>query len=94
MFAQDNLDLERTGSNTPTYLRSQELRRSKHASGNREEQLQTWNSDPIPSESRDWLDEGLQGQAVHAENWQKHHFIAKEFIRKIYKLYQEETISR
>ena len=34
--SQDNLRLERTRSNTPKYLRSQEFRRFKHVSGNRE----------------------------------------------------------
>ena len=33
-----------------------------------ESYLQTWNFDPITSESRNWLDEDLQGQAVHAMN--------------------------
>ena len=41
----------------------------------------------IPSESRNWPDEDLQGQAVHAKNWrffqQKHYFIAKELMWKI-----------
>ena len=51
----------------PRYLRSQEFRRFEHASGNRV--FQTWNFDPIPSESRNWPDEDLQGQVVHAKNW-------------------------
>ena len=33
-----------------------------------ESDLQTWNFDPIPSESRNWPDEELQGQAVHEKN--------------------------
>ena len=34
---KDHLHVERTRSNTPRYLRSQELRRFKYACGNREE---------------------------------------------------------
>ena len=30
--------------------------------------LQTWNFDSISSESRNWPDENLQGQAVHTKN--------------------------
>ena len=32
-----------------------------------ESKLQTWNFDPIPSKSRNWPDEDLQGQTVHAK---------------------------
>ena len=31
--------------------------------------LQTWDFDPISSESRNWPNEEFQGQAVHAKNW-------------------------
>ena len=34
-----------------------------------ESNLQTWNFDPIPSESRNWTDENLQGKAVHENNY-------------------------
>ena len=54
--------------------------------------LQTWSLDPIPSESRNWPDEELQGQTQYmqrieefkydAQLEQKHHFITKEFINK------------
>ena len=56
--------------------------------------FQTWNFDPLPYESRNWPDKELQGQTVHekkiefkydAQPGQKHHFIAKEFIKKINK---------
>ena len=57
--------------------------------------LQTWNFDPIPSESRNWPDEDLYKDKQQMERIkdfkydaqpeQKHHFIAKEFIKKINK---------
>ena len=33
-----------------------------------ESKLQMWDFDPIPSESRNWPNEELQGRAVHATN--------------------------
>ena len=68
LFAEDSLSLERTKSNTPKYMGSQN---SDVSSMPRETEsnLQTWNFDPIPSESRNWPDERIQGQAVHAKNW-------------------------
>ena len=54
----------------------------------------TWNFDPIPSESRNWPDENLPGQAVHTKNSrilnhdaqssQTHHSITEEVIKKMY----------
>ena len=53
-----------------------------------ESNLKTWNFHPIPSESRNWPDENLQGQAVHTKNSrilkhdaqpsQTHHSITKK----------------
>ena len=61
-----------------------------------ESNLQTWNFDSIPVESRNWPDEDLQGQ-VHEKNSrilkydaqpsQTHHCIAKEVIKNINKMY-------
>ena len=64
LFAKDNLSLERTKSNTPKYMG---LQNSDVSSMPRETEsnLKTWNFDPIPSESRNWPDESLQGQAAH-----------------------------
>ena len=77
--------------NTPKYMDHKNSDVSSMPRGT-ESDLQTWNFDPIPSESRNWPDENLQGQAVHEKNWrslkhdaqpwQTHHFIAKEFIKK------------
>ena len=54
--------------------------------------LQTWNLDPIPSESRNWPDESYKDKQYmqrieefkyDAQPSQTHHFIAKEFIKNI-----------
>ena len=97
LFAKDILSLERTKSNTPKYMDSQN---SDVSSMPRETEsnLQTWNFDPIPSESRNWPDESLQGQAAHTKNWrifkhdaqpsQTHHVIATEFFKKSTRRYK------
>ena len=93
LFAKDNLSLERTKSNTSKYMGSQN---SDVSSMPRETEsnLQTWNFDPIPSESRDWPDESYKDKQYmqrieefkyDAQPSQKLHFIAKEFIKKINK---------
>ena len=93
LFAKDNLSLERTKSNTSKYMGSQN---SDVSSMPRETEsnLQTWNFDPIPSESRDLPDESYKDKQYmqrieefkyDAQPSQKLHFIAKEFIKKINK---------
>ena len=64
LFAKANFSLERAKSNTPKYMGSQNSDVSC-TPRETESNLQTWNFDPIPSESRNWPDENLQGQAVH-----------------------------
>ena len=110
MFAKDNLHFERTRSNTPRYLRSQELRRFKHASGNRMENcrrgtLTQFHERVAVGRTRIFKDkqymQRIKDFKHDAQLDQKHHYIAEEFIRKInkkqvriYKSYREETISR
>ena len=53
--------------NTPRHMGSQNSNVSSMPRET-ESNLQTWNFDPIPSESRNWPDENLQGQAVHEKN--------------------------
>ena len=93
LFAKDNLHLERTRSNIPKYLRSQDLRRFKHASGNREENCRrgtlTQCHQRVAIQTRNYKDK-LHIQRTNESKYdvqleQKHHFIAKEFIRKINK---------
>ena len=67
LFAKDNLSLERTKSNTPKYTGSQNSNVVSMPQET-ESNLLTWNFDPIPSESSNWPDEELQGQAEHAKN--------------------------
>ena len=110
VFAKDNLHFERTRSNTPRYLRSQELRRFKHASGNRMENcrrgtLTQFHQRVAIGRTRIYKDkqfmQRIEDFKYDAQLDQKHNFIAEEFIRKInkkqvriYKSYREETISR
>ena len=74
--SQDNLRLERTRTNTPMNIwdhkNSDVLRTPRET----ESKLKTWYFDPSSIRP----DEDLQGQAVHAKTWQKHHFIAKELM--------------
>ena len=65
-----------------------------------ESNMQTWNFDPIPSESRNWPDEELQGQAAYAKNWRIQVWCsavtdASFHCQRVHqKAYQEEAISR
>ena len=67
--SQDNLCLERTRSNTPKIFGIMRTPTFCARLGKPRAKLQMWDFDPIPSESRNWPNKELQGQAVHAKNW-------------------------
>ena len=86
-YSQHNLRLERTRSNTPRHMGVQEVRRFEHASGNREDIAWRGTLTQIPSESRNWPDENLQGQAVHAKNWR---FVFPETSFHCQRIYEQD----
>ena len=46
--------------------------------------LQMWDFDPIPSESRNWSNEALQGRAVHTKDSQKDNSLSEKAAKKIH----------
>ena len=66
--SQDNLRLDRTKSNIPKYIDRKNSDVCKHASGNREGIARRGTLTQIPSESRNWPDENLQGRVVKTKN--------------------------
>ena len=82
--SQDNLCLERTRSNTSKCLGRIRIPTFYAILGKPRSKLQMWNFHPIPSESRNWPNEELQGREVHAKDSHKDNNLSEKAAKKIH----------